>query len=599
MSEVLREKIRNLPQSPGVYRYFDADGQLLYIGKARNLKNRVSSYFVKTLESAKTRQLVKRIADVQYIVTDTEYDALLLENTLVKEYQPRYNIQLRDDKTFPWIVIKKEPFPRVFQTRHVVKDGSEYFGPYASVKTMYALLDFLKKLHPLRSCNLKLTEENIQSGKFKICLEYQIGNCLGPCEGKQTQEAYDEHIRHIRKILKGNIGEVIRDHKAEMNACSEKMAFEAAQELKQRIELLQNYQARSTVVQPYIHNVDVFSIITDDRHGYVNYMKIMSGSVIQSHTIELKKKLDESDEELLLTAIVEMRSRFNSTSDEILITLPLDAEWPDIKFHVPVRGDKKLLTDMSLRNVKYFMRERHLQQEKTDPDRRKNRILGQLQKDLRMSDMPVYIECFDNSNFQGAYPVAACVVFKDAKPCKKEYRHFNIKTVEGPDDFASMREIITRRYSRLMEEGQTLPQLVIIDGGKGQLSAAVESLKNIGLYGRMTLVGIAKKLEEIYFPGDSFPIYIDKRSESLKLIQQLRNEAHRFGITHHRNRRSKGFIKTELSEIPGVGPKTVEKLLRHFKSVKRIKAAALEELVSVTGAVLAGVIRDNLTKTDF
>jgi excinuclease ABC subunit C len=594
MTDALREKLKNIPRKPGVYRYFDADGTLLYIGKAKNLKNRVSSYFVKTLESAKTRQLVKRISDIKYIVTDTEYDALLLENTLVKEYQPRYNIQLRDDKTYPWIAIKNEAFPRVFHTRTVIKDGSEYYGPYASVKTMYALLDFLRKLHPLRTCNLNLSAENIQAGKYKLCLEYQIGNCLGPCEGKQTRADYDLHIQHIRKILKGNISEVIKDHREKMQAHALLLQFEEAQELKERIALLENYQARSTVVQPYIHNVDVFTIITDDRHGYVNYMKIMSGCVIQSHTIELRKKLDETEEELLMSAIIELRNRFNSTSEEIFVNLTIDACWPGINFHIPQRGDKKLLTDMSLRNVKYFMRERHLQQEKTDPDRRKNRILGQLQTDLRMSVMPEHIECFDNSNIQGAFPVAACVVFKNAVPSKKDYRHFNIKTVAGPDDFASMREIITRRYSRMLEEEQTLPQLIIIDGGKGQLSSAVESLKALGVYGKLTVVGIAKKLEEIYFPEDSYPIYIDKRSESLKLIQQLRNEAHRFGITHHRNRRSKGTIKTALTDIPGIGPATAQKLLKHFKSVKGIQEATEEELATQIGKKIASLLKSQL-----
>jgi excinuclease ABC subunit C len=594
MSTTLAEKLKNIPKKPGVYRYFDAQGTLLYIGKAKNLKNRVSSYFVKTLESAKTRQLVSKIADIKYIVTDSEYDALLLENTLVKEYQPRYNIQLRDDKTYPWIVIKKEPFPRVFPTRNLIKDGSEYFGPYASVKTMYALLDFLRKMHPLRTCNLNLTDDNIKSGKFKTCLEFQIGNCMAPCVGKQTHEDYDRHIRHIRKILKGNIAEVIKENKEQMQQHADRMEFEVAQEIKERIALLEHYQARSTVVQPYIHNIDVFSIICDDKFGYVNYMKIMSGCVIQSHTIELKKKLDEAEEELLLTAIIELRHRFNSNSEEIFVNITVDADWPGIKFHIPQRGDKKLLTDMSLRNAKYFMRDRHLQQEKTDPDRHKNRVLGKLQSDLRMQVLPEHIECFDNSNIQGAFPVAACVVFKDAKPSKKDYRHFNIKTVEGPDDFASMREVIYRRYSRMLEENIPLPQLVIIDGGKGQLSSAVESLKKLAIYGQVTVVGIAKKLEEIYFPGDSFPIYIDKRSESLKLIQQLRNEAHRFGITHHRNRRSKGTIKTGLEEIPGIGPKTAEKLLRHFNSVKRIKMAETEALAEVVGHKTALKIKKEL-----
>ena len=550
----------------------------MYVGKATSLRSRVSSYFTAIdKHSAKTRVLVSKIDRLEFIIADSPYDALLLENTLIKRHQPRYNIMLRDDKTYPWICIKNERFPRVFYTRNLVKDGSEYFGPYASMRAMHALLNFINKVYKLRNCKFNLSQENIDAGKFRVCLEYSIGNCKAPCVGYQTEEDYNRNIADIRKILKGNINDVIRDLKVMMREAAADLQFESAQELKEQVDLLENYQLRSTVVSSTINNVDVFSVISDDKYGYINFMKINNGAVIQSHTVEVKKKMEESDEELLELVIPEIRERFNSQSKELFSSIPLEIEIPEVKIHSPQRGDKQKLVAMSLRNVKYFMRDRHNQQEKTDPDRRKNRILGQLQQDLRMKEMPEHIECFDNSNFQGTNAVAACVVFKDAKPAKKDYRHFNIKTVEGPDDFASMREVVYRRYKRLLDENQPLPQLIIIDGGKGQLSSAVESLEELGLRGKITIIGIAKKLEEIFFPGDQIPIYIDKRSESLKLIQYLRNEAHRFGITHHRNKRSKS-IKSGLSDLPGFGPKTAEKLLKKFKSVKRIKEASDEEL---------------------
>ncbi|UTW64162.1 excinuclease ABC subunit UvrC [bacterium SCSIO 12741] len=583
--EYLKELVRNLPNKPGVYQYFDDEGKILYVGKAKSLKNRVSSYFTKNrFENNKTRILVRKIRDIKYIITDSAYDALLLENTLIKKHQPRYNIQLRDDKTYPWICIKKERFPRVFSTRNVIRDGSEYFGPYASVKTMHAILDFVRKLHKLRTCKFNLSEENIEAGKFRVCLEYHIQNCLGPCVGKQKEEEYNQSIDQIRRILKGNISEVIKELKIKMKEHAELLEFEQAQVHKERIDLLENYQMKSTVVSTSINDVDVFTLISDDQFGYVNFMKISNGAIIQSHTLELKKRMNEADSDILLTGISELRERFNSQSKLIYTSLPLEFSIPDAQIHQPQRGDKKKLIDLSLRNVRYFMRDRHLQQDKLDPDRRKNRILGQLQSDLKMESLPEHIECFDNSNIQGAFPVAACVVFKDAKPSKKDYRHFNIKTVVGPDDFASMREVVYRRYKRLIDEEQPLPQLIIIDGGKGQLSAAVESLQKLEIFGLVTIIGIAKRLEEIYFPGDQYPLYIDKRSESLKLIQQLRNEAHRFGITHHRNKRSKGSIKSSLSDIPGIGPKTQEKLLRKFKSIKRIKEAPEEELKALLTA---------------
>jgi len=578
----LKHILSSLPKLPGIYQYFDNEGVILYVGKAKILRNRVNSYFSnKHEDSPKTRILVSKIADIKFIIADSEYDALILENTLIKKYKPRYNVLLRDDKTYPWICIKNERFPRVFYTRKLIKDGSEYYGPYTSFRTMRTVLEFANKLYKLRTCNFNLSEENIEAKKFRVCLEYHIKNCEGPCEGLQSEEDYQKGIAHIRKILKGSIVGVIRDLKLTMQASAEALKFEDAQEAKEQIQLLEDYQMRSTVVHPSINNVDVFSILSDDKYAYVNFMKMANGAIIQAHTVEVKKKLEESEEDILSSVIFEIRNRFNSTSKEIFTSIPMELEIPEIKLHNPIRGDKKQLIDMSLRNVKYFMRDRQQQQEKVDPDRHKNRILGTIQKDLRMKVLPTHIECFDNSNIQGAFPVAACVVFKDAKPAKKDYRHFNIKTVVGPDDFASMKEVVYRRYKRLLDEKQPLPQLIIVDGGKGQLSSAVESLVKLDLMGKVVIVGIAKRLEEIFFPGDPYPLYIDKRSESLKLIQHLRNEAHRFGITHHRNQRSKGTIKSGLTEIDGIGSITQEKLLKKFRSFKRIKEASDEELKEV------------------
>tara|TARA_B100000795_G_scaffold261872_1_gene239128 strand:- start:19653 stop:21449 length:1797 start_codon:yes stop_codon:yes gene_type:complete len=578
----IKQILTTLPKSPGIYQYFDKEGVILYVGKAKILKNRVNSYFTsKHEDSPKTRILVSKISDIKFIIADSEYDALILENTLIKKYKPRYNVLLRDDKTYPWICIKNERFPRVFYTRKLIKDGSEYYGPYTSFRTMRIVLEFANKLYKLRTCNFNLSEENIEAKKFRVCLEYHIKNCEGPCEELQTDEDYQKGIAHIRKILKGSIIDVIRDLKLTMQASAEVLKFEEAQDAKEQIKLLEDYQMRSTVVHPSINNVDVFSILSDDKFAYVNFMKMANGAIIQAHTVEVKKKLEETEEDILSSVIFEIRNRFNSTSKEVFTSIPMALEIPEIKLHNPIRGDKKQLIDMSLRNVKYFMRDRQLQQEKVDPDRHKNRILGTIQKDLRMKVLPTHIECFDNSNIQGAFPVAACVVFKDAKPAKKDYRHFNIKTVVGPDDFASMKEVVYRRYKRLLEEKQPLPQLVIVDGGKGQLSSAVESLQKLDLMGKIVIVGIAKRLEEIFFPGDPYPLYIDKRSESLKLMQHLRNEAHRFGITHHRNQRSKGTIKSGLTEIEGIGSITQEKLLKKFRSFKRIKEASDEQLKEV------------------
>jgi excinuclease ABC subunit C len=573
-----------LPDNPGVYQYFDSEDKLLYVGKAKNLKKRVSSYFNKDVyENGKTQVLVKKIADVKYIIVNTELDALLLENTLIKKYQPRYNISLKDDKTYPWICIKNEPFPRVFPTRNVIKDGSLYFGPYASVKVMNTVLDLIKKLYRLRNCNLNLTEQNIQAGKFKVCLEYHIGNCKGPCVGKETESEYTQTIAEIKEIVKGNVSVVGRHLKGLLQEHIEKMEFEKAHLIKEKIDLLEKFQSKSTVVNPSINNVEVFSIVTDDKAGYVNFLKVMNGAIMQGHTIEMKKKLDESDQELLTLAIAELRERFNSDAKEIIVPFEIETEFPNVSFLVPQRGDKKQLLELSQRNVEYYRKEKIKQESLVDPERHTKRILEQMKKDLHLQEEPRHIECFDNSNFQGAYPVAAMTVFKDVKPSKKDYRHFNIKTVEGPDDFASMEEIIYRRYKRVLEENLSMPQLIVIDGGKGQLSAALTSLEKLGLRGKVGIIGIAKRLEEIYFPNDPVPMYLDKRSESLKIIQQIRDEAHRFGITHHRNKRDKGTLKTELTEINGISTATAQKLLSHFKSVKQVKEATEAELAEVIG----------------
>jgi len=587
----IQEILKRLPQKPGVYQYFDEKGDIIYVGKAKKLKNRVTSYFTKDkYENGKTRLLVSKIRNLEFIVVETEFDALLLENSLIKKHQPRYNIQLRDDKTYPWICIKKERFPRLFPTRTLVKDGSEYYGPYASVKTMKTVLNLVRHLYKFRTCKYNLSKENIKAQKFRVCLEYHIGNCKAPCVANQSEQNYNEAIDNARRIIKGDIGEVIKHMKQLMQEYAHEMRFELAEDAKTQIEALEKYQAKSTVVNPSINNVDVFSVISDDKFGYVNYMKVKNGAIIQSHTLEMKKRLEETNQNLLETAIGEMRSTYNSQSEEIFTSEDIELEIPNVSIHFPQRGDKKKLIDLSLKNVRYFMLDRQKEQEKVDPDRRKNRILGQLQEDLNMDVLPEHIECFDNSNIQGTNPVAACVVFKDAKPSKNDYRKFNIKTVEGPNDFASMEEVVYRRYKRLLEEEEPLPQLIIIDGGKGQLSSAVKSLKKLDLFGKVTIVGIAKRLEEIFFPNDSIPLYIDKKSESLKLIQYLRNEAHRFGITFHRQKRSKDAIQTSLTQIEGIGEKTATKLLRHFRSVKRIEESSLEELKEVVNANHANLV---------
>ena len=578
----LTVQLKTLPSSPGVYQYFDSKGTIIYVGKAKNLKKRVNSYFTKNHDNHKTRILVKNIVTIEHIVVESEMDALLLENNLIKKHKPRYNVLLKDDKTYPWICIKKERFPRIFATRKIIKDGSEYFGPYTSMKTVRTLLDLIKGLYPLRTCNYDLSQEKIEAQKYKVCLEYHLGNCLAPCEDKIDASQYDENITAIRAIIKGNFKDSLLQFKQQMQAHATNMEFEEAQKIKEKLDVLQNYQAKSTIVNPKISNVDVFSIITDEAYGYVNFLQLSYGSIIRSHTIEIKKKLAETKEELLSLAIIEIRQRFHSQSPEVYLPFSLDLG-DKIKVSVPQLGDKKHLVDLSERNAKYFRMERFKQMQIVYPDRHTNRLMTQMKADLRLSEEPRHIECFDNSNLQGSNPVAACVVFRNGKPFKKDYRHYNIKTVEGPDDFASMEEVVYRRYKRLVEEGQSLPQLIIIDGGKGQLSSALKSLDLLGLRGKIAIVGIAKRLEEIYFPEDPIPLYLDKKSESLKVIQFLRNEAHRFGITFHRNKRSKGAIKSGLDAIPGVGPKTKETLLKKFKSFKRIKTATENDLIFVLG----------------
>ena len=595
--EAIEPILKSLPSNPGIYQYYDEQGKIIYVGKAKNLKNRVRSYFSQdTYQSGKVGVLVKKIADIKFIIVETELDALLLENNLIKKYQPRYNVMLKDDKTYPWICIKNEPFPRVFPTRNVFKDGSSYFGPYASVKMMNTLLELVRQLYPLRNCNFSLTKKNIEAKKFKICLEYHIGNCKGPCEGHQSEEEYNETVTQIHDIIKGNINSIAKELKIKMAEYAAAYQFEKAQLVKDKIEHLNKYQSKSTVVNPSISNVDVFSIVSDEQFGFVNFLKVVNGAILQSHTIELKKKLDETDVELLEIAIVDFRERFSSNAKEMIVPMKLGVDFLETSVTVPKQGDKKKLLELSERNAKYYRLEKQKQKDLVDPERHTKRVLNQLMKDLHMQVLPERIECFDNSNIQGEYPVAAMVSFKNAKPDKSEYRHFNIKTVEGPNDFASMEEIIFRRYKRLQDEEKDLPQLILVDGGKGQLSSALKSLEKLNLRGKITIIGIAKKLEEIYFPGDSIPMYLDKKSESLKLLQHLRDEAHRFGITHHRKKRENETIKSELTEIEGIGYKTAQALLRKFKSVNNIKKAKLDDIILAVGRAKGLFVYDYFRK---
>jgi excinuclease ABC subunit C len=590
VKEHLQLKLKTLPEKPGIYQYFDAGGTIIYVGKAKNLKKRVSSYFNKTQDNGKTVMLVKRIADIQYMVVDTELDALLLENNLIKKYQPKYNIQLKDDKTYPWICIKKEPFPRVFSTRNVIRDGSNYYGPYPSGKVMHTLLSLIKELYPLRNCAYDLAANKIEEKRYKVCLEYHLGNCLAPCVGHESKAHYDEKITQIENLVKGNITSVMQFLKDKMVQHANNHEYELAQEMKVKLQTLENYKAKSTIVSPSIHEVDICTLLDEPDAAFVNYLCIHNGSIIHAYTAEVKKKLNETREEVLSYVLPELRERFSSVSKEVLLDEMLDLKLEGIQFSVPQRGDKKHLVELSLRNAKFYRLEKTKQEKIVDPERHTKRILEQIKTDFRLTELPIHMECFDNSNIQGTNPVSACVVFKNGKPSKADYRHFNVKTVEGPDDFASMEEAVYRRYRRLLEEEQALPQMIIIDGGKGQLGAALKALEKLDLRGKVAIVGIAKRLEEIFFPGDSLPIYIDKRSESLKVVQFMRNEAHRFGITHHRNRRSKGALTSELTSITGIGPKTQEDLMKAFKTVSAIKGASMDSLVSVIGAAKAKIV---------
>ena len=590
-------QVKTLPESPGVYQYYDKDDRILYVGKAKNLKKRVSSYFNREHDSHRIGVMVKKIKNIRHIVVASETDALLLENNLIKKLQPRFNIMLRDDKTYPWLCIKNERFPRVFLTRQVIKDGSEYYGPYPSVRTVRTLMGLIKGLYQLRTCNYDLSQSKIEQGKYKVCLEYHLGNCKGPCEDLQDENEYLKQIDAIRNIVKGNLKDSLKEFRIQMNTLAEAMRYEEAEKVKRKIITLEKYQSKSTVVNPKINNVDVFSVVSDEGYGYVNFMQLSHGAIIRSHTIEMKKKLDETDAELLELGITEIRQRFESASPEIYVPFEVEAG-ENVKVTVPKLGDKKAIVELSTRNAKYFRMERFKQMKIVDPDRHTNRLMAQMKEDLRLSEEPRHIECFDNSNIQGSNPVAACVVFKNGKPSKKDYRKFNIKTVEGPDDFASMEEVVYRRYRRLLEEDEPLPQLVIVDGGKGQLSSGVTALERLGLRGKIPIIGIAKRLEELFYPGDQYPLYLDKKTETLKIIQQLRNEAHRFGITFHRNKRSKSAIGTELEDIIGIGEKTSVELLQHFRSISKVKTVSLKELEEVIGVSKAKLIYTHYHKDE-
>jgi excinuclease ABC subunit C len=582
--------IKSMPEDPGVYQYYDVEGKILYVGKAKNLKKRVSSYFMKEHDNQRLRLLVKKIHEIKTIIVNSEMDALLLENNLIKTLQPRYNINLKDDKTYPWVVIKKEPFPRVFYTRKKIQDGSEYFGPFPNVNSLRALLDLIPQLYKLRTCSLDLSAKKIDTANYRPCLEFHIGRCNAPCIKKQDEKEYLQFIAEIRQLLKGNLHALIKGLKEEMMKQAETYAFEAAQETKLRIDLLEKYEGKSLIVNPLISDAEVYGFYDAQTTAFVNFFKVKHGTIIQGQTIELQKRLDESKEELLTFAITEIRQRYESNSKEIIVPFEIDFQFPGIEMNVPKIGDKKKLVELSQKNARTLALEREKQQAIIDPESSTNQLMQQMMKDLRMKEEPRRIDCFDNSNIQGAYPVSAMTVFIDGKPAKKEYRHFNVKTVVGPDDFATMEEVIYRRYSRVLEEQQGLPQLIVIDGGKGQLGAAINSLKKLDLMGKLTIVGIAKRLEEIYFPGDPYPLYIDKRSKTLRVLQHIRDEAHRFGITHHRSKRSRSIIKTELSEIKGIGENTAQKLLNEFKSVKEISKATFDQLQAVVGKSKAEVI---------
>lgn len=591
-SEEFKPFRETLPSEPGIYKYLNQAGEIIYIGKAKDLKKRVSSYFFKNDHSNRIQRMIHFIQQIEFVIVDTEQDAFLLENSLIKKYQPRYNVMLKDDKTYPFICIKKEPFPRVFFTRKVIKDGSEYLGPYTSVFNARIVLDLMKEIFPLRTCTLPLSQKNIEAGKFKVCLEYHIKNCLGPCQALQTEAEYDEQIQQIRNILKSNFGSVKYYLKKKMAEYAEQMQFEKAEEFRQKLEILSGFENKSTIVNPKLTDIDVYGYTENETAAFINYLKIVNGTVVKTRALELKKILEETKEELLLRAITEHSLSEEQPAAEIIVPFDMEFPFPNIKLTIPQLGDKKRLLDLAVKNALY-MRQERVKQNMTPEEKKPGfRVMRTLKEDLNLKDLPRHIECFDNSNIQGTNPVSACVVFRDAKPAKKDYRHFNIKTVEGPDDFASMREVITRRYKRMVEENQELPQLIIVDGGKGQLSSAVEALKELNLYGQIPIVGIAKRLEEIYFPEDSLPLYINKKSESLKLIQLMRDEAHRFGITHHRQRRSNNSLNSALLEIKGIGEKTFELLLKKYKSVKKLKSVPFEELKQEVGESKAKIIID-------
>lgn len=590
MNPSLELQLKTLPSEPGVYRYYDKNEQLLYVGKAKNLKKRVLSYFNKNLSGYRIKIMVSKIQRLETTIVNSEYDALLLENNLIKEHQPFYNVMLKDDKTYPWICIKNEDFPRIFLTRNVIKDGSEYYGPYAKVRPAKILLDTIKHIYKLRTCNLNLSPSKIADGKYKVCLEYHIKNCEGPCEDLESKEDYDEKIDAIRGIIKGDFRKAKDYLVNQMMKLASGLKFEEAQIIKERLDILEDYQAKNTVVNPNIDDVDVFGMTSDETAAYVNFFKIRNGNIIQSFTTEIKKILEETDEDIMEEALIEIRQKFSSDSKEVLLPFHLSVEIPNVKLIVPKVGDKKRIVELSEKNAKEYRLEKLKQVQIVDPERHTNRIMAEMQKLLRMPVEPRHIEGFDNSNIQGTNPVSACVVFKDGKPSKADYRIFHPKTVEGPNDFATMEEVIYRRYKRMLDEGENLPQLILIDGGKGQLSSAVKSLRLLGLYGKITIVGIAKRLEEIFFPEDPIPLYLDKKSETLKILQRVRDEAHRFGVKHHRTRRKNSTIKSELEEIPGVGEKTIELLLSKLKSVKRIKEANLETLEEILGKSKAKVI---------
>ena len=597
ISSTIKLELSTMPDLPGVYQFFDDSNKIIYIGKAKNLKKRVASYFQKNLNSQKTKNLVKNIFEIKHVAVSSESDALLLENSLIKKYQPKYNILLRDDKTYPWIVIKNEAFPRVITTRKVEKDGSEYFGPFTNYKTVRMIMDMFSGLYSLRTCTYDLSREKINNDKYKVCLEYHIGNCLGGCEGHQEENDYKKYISNIRDFLKGNLSTSINYFKSEMKLASDSLNFEKAQSLKEKIELLLNYQSKSTVVSSSLNNIDVFSIKSDSTHAYVNYLQVAFGRIVRFHNLEIKKKLDESDQELLLLSIVDLRNKFDSKNKTIISLFDYKKVIP-AKFIIPKAGEKKKLLDLSLKNVSLFKLEKLKQVQIVDPERHSKRILNQMKVDLRLQDSPVHIECFDNSNIQGSIPVAACIVFKNTKASKKDYRHYNIKTVEGPDDYASMEEVVYRRYKRLLEEKVSLPNLIIIDGGKGQLSSSILALKKLNLDKKIAILGIAKRLEEIYYPNDPIPLYLDKKSETLRLIQQMRNEAHRFAITFHRNKRSSLALNSSLDSIVGIGEKTKISLLKKFKSLKKIKEVPLELLISEIGESKAKKLMSFLNSTN-